>query len=542
GTFHPVCSGQILVLGDFFWHCSFSVKLTMAELWGIYSKPVPADSRELCTLFLQCSCITAVIGGLFYNWMFASLEYSWHLSVATAISFSLLLLLTLFLVHPARCVFTMIMPTLGTKQGRKLLFSTCIMIAVVNITPNIISNIKTILQVIQCICKNSSDSLLNSTALLQKVSWEFADAVQEATHPIYKPMNGHVRFSLLQNSSLIYQKMHLAGEKISREFLSVEVLVKDSVRAANRLAAGFLMLYLCFESTWYLKNYLTNIRFDNFYITKKLERLAMDRRAADLLVGSSKKLIRPTGLKLTREEAVLCLVQAMLVTVALMLMLVLVAMDHFAFSVADTAVRKAAQFSAVPVTLSIKYKVSPGVSCPLLFWRPPEALLLRDFDKTYHHQLIFSSAQCRISPPGPPSPSVLLVVGLLFCILYGSALLEPLARRLCRAIAASFFQGREDERVLHLYGKLARRHSREQSPAKGPSGCSAEPPAPSCLLPAELQERTSGNRFPTTTHNSKFGHCLNPVTRVSKSLVVSVIALLHIHWHHVDTATSVPQL
>ncbi|XP_030819437.1 osteoclast stimulatory transmembrane protein [Camarhynchus parvulus] len=445
------------------------VHRTMAELWWIYSKPVPADGRELWTLFLQCSCITAVIGGLFYNWMFASLEYSWHLSIAMAISFSLLLLLTLFLVHPARCVFTMIMPTLGTKQGRKLLFSTCIMIAVVNITPNIISNIKTILQVIQCICKNSSDSLLNSTALLQKVSWEFGDAVQEATHSIYKPMNGHFRFSLLQNSSLIYQKMHLAGEKISREFLSVEALVKDSVRVANRLAAGFFMLYLCFESTWYLKNYLTNIRFDNFYITKKLERLAIDRRAAHLLVGSSKKLIRPTGLKLSREEVVLCLVQAMLVTVALMLMLVLVAMDHFAFSVADTAVRKAAQFSAVPVTLSIKYKAEIGIMPFLykLFWRSSEALLLSDFNRTYHHHLIFSSARCRISPPGPPNPSVLLVVGLLFCILYGSAFLEPFARRLCRGIAASFFQGCEEKRVLHLFRKLARRHSREQNSAKG---------------------------------------------------------------------------
>ncbi|KAM7005081.1 osteoclast stimulatory transmembrane protein [Passerculus sandwichensis] len=479
------------------------VHRTMAELWGIYSKPVPADSRELWTLFLQCSCITAVIGGLFYNWMFASLEYSWHLSVVMAISLSLLLLLALFLVHPARCVFTMIMPTLGTKQGRKLLFSTCIMIAVVNITPNIISNMKTILQVIQCICKNSSDSLLNSTTLLQKVSWEFADAVQEATHPIYKPMNGHVRFSLLQNSSLIYQKMHLAGEKISREFLSVEVLVKDSVRAANRLAAGFLMLYLCFESAWYLKNYLTNVRFDNFYITKKLERLAMDRRAAHLLVGSSKKLIRPTGLKLTREEVVLCLVQAMLVTVALMLMLVLVAMDHFAFSVADTAVRKAAQFSVVPVTLSIKYKAEMGIAPFLykLFWRPPEALLLRDFNKTYHHQLIFSSAQCRISPPGPPSPSVLLAVGLLFCVLYGSALLEPFARRLCRGIAASFFPGREDRRVLHLYGKLAGRQGREQSPAEGARGSQGD----GCTAGTAARAPAAGSRVSLSGVQEVFG-------------------------------------
>ncbi|NXD41049.1 OCSTP protein, partial [Copsychus sechellarum] len=435
----------------------------MAELWWIYSKPVPEDGRELWILFLQCSCITVVIGGLFYNWMFASLEYSWHLSVAMAVTFSLLLLLTLFLVHPARCVFSMIMPTLGTKQGRKLLFSTCIMIAVVNITPNIISNIKTILQVIKCICKNSSDSLLNSTALLETVSWEFGDAIQETIHSIYKPMNGHFRFSLLQNSSLIYQKMHLAGEKISREFLSVEVLVKDSVRVANRLAAGFFILYLCFESSWYLKNYLTDLRFDNFYITKKLERLAADRSAAHLLVGSSKKLIRPTGLRLSWEEVALCLMRAMLVTVALMLMLVLVAMDHFAFSVADRAVRKAAQFSAVPVTLNIRYKVSAGL-VPFIFKifsRPPEELLLGDFNKTYHHHLVFSSARCSISNPTAPNPSVLLVVGLLFCILYSTVLLEALARRLCRRIAASFFPGREQRRALHLYGRLARRHGKE---------------------------------------------------------------------------------
>ncbi|KFV47333.1 Osteoclast stimulatory transmembrane protein, partial [Gavia stellata] len=423
--------------------------------WSVYSKPVPANSRELWTLFLQCSCLTVVIGGLFYNWMFASLEYSWHLSVATAVSFSLLLLLTLFLVHPARCVFSMIMPTLGTKQGRKLLLSTCIMIVVVNITPNIISNIKTILQVIKCICKNSSESLLNSTALLETASWEFGDAIQENINSIniYRPMNGHFQFSLLKNSSLIYQQMHLAGEKIGRDFLAVEVLVKDSVRVGNKLVAGFSMLYLCFESTWYLKNYLTNLRFDNFYITKKLKRLVVDRKAAHLLVTSSKNLIRPTGLKLSWEEVMLCLVQAMLLTVALMLMLVVVAMDHFAFSVADTAVRKAAQFSVVPVTLNIKYSVSAGVA-----WLPYEELPLQDFERSYNHYLIFSSAHCRISTPTPPNPSVLLVVGLLFCILYATIFLETYARRLCRKIAGSFFESWEEKRALYLYKKLSRKH------------------------------------------------------------------------------------
>ncbi|XP_065547505.1 osteoclast stimulatory transmembrane protein isoform X2 [Lathamus discolor] len=440
---------------------------TVAGLWSVYSKPVPANSREVWTLFLQCSCVTAVIGGLFYNWMFASLEYSWHLSVAMAISFSLLLLLALFLVHPARCVFSIIMPTLGTKQGRKLLLSTCVMIVVVNVTPNIISNIKTILQVIKCICKNSSESLLNSTALLETATWEFGDAIQETVHSItiYKPMNGHFQFSLLKNSSSIYQQMHLAGEKIGRDFLAVELLVKDAVRVGNKVVAGFSMLYLCFESSCYLKNYLTNLRFDNFYITKKLERLAVDRKAAYLLVGSSKTLIRPTGLKLSREEVMLCLVQAMLLTVALMLMLVVMAMDHFAFSMADTAVRKAAQFSTVPVALSIKYSAKIGF-VPFLSKIPGipyQETPLQDFERSYHHHLIFSSAHCRISPPTPPNPSVLLVTGLLFCILYATVFLETYAHRLCRAIAASFFESWEEKRVLHLYKKLSRKHQEEQN-------------------------------------------------------------------------------
>ncbi|NWJ05343.1 OCSTP protein, partial [Crypturellus undulatus] len=441
------------------------------DLWSVYSKPVPANTRELWALFLQCSCITAVVGGLFYNWMFASLEYSRQLSTAIAVSFSLLLLLTLFLVHPARCVFSIIMPTLGTKQGRKLLLSTCIMIVAVNVTPNIISNIKAILQVIECICKNSSESLLNSTALLGEASWELGDVIQTVDISALRPKNGHFKFALLTNSTFVNQQMHLAGEKIRKNFLAVEALVKTSVQAGNRLVAGFSVLYLCFESIWYLKNYLTNLRFDNFYITKKLERLATDRKAAHLLTGSSKRFLRPTGPKLSREEAMLCLTQTMFLTVVLMLMLVIIAMDHFAFSTADTALRNVALFSVVPVTLNIKYSVSTSFPCPAKIRALPffQKLFpffsaessIQDFEKSYHHNLHFSSAHCKINPPRPPNNSVVLVVGLLYCIIYATVFLETYAHRSCRKIAASFFESQEEKRTHYLYDKLSRKHEEE---------------------------------------------------------------------------------
>ncbi|XP_021272658.1 osteoclast stimulatory transmembrane protein [Numida meleagris] len=424
----------------------------MTEQWSIYSKPVPADGRELWTLFLQCSCITALLGGLFYNWLLASLEYPRHISIAMAITFSLLLLLALFLVHPVRCAFSIAMPTLGTKQGQKLLLSACIMIVVVNITPNIISNIKTLLQVILCISKNSSESLLNSTALLENASRKLGDEMQN--YAILRPMDGHFQFSLMKNSSLINQQVHLTGEKARRDFLSVEVLVKDCVRAGNRLVAAFSVLFLCFESAWYLKNYLTNLRFDNVYITKKLQRLAEDGGAAHLLVGSPHHLIRPTGLRLSREELTLCLAQALRPSVALLLVLVVVALEHLVFGVADTVVRRMAQLSTVPVTLSIKYQA--GIDILKI------PVPLRDFNRSYRHSLTFSSARCGISSPVPPNPSVLLAVGLLFCIIYATVFLETYARRLCRKIAASFFESREEERAHYLYGKLSRQCNETQ--------------------------------------------------------------------------------
>ncbi|XP_065610565.1 osteoclast stimulatory transmembrane protein [Cyrtonyx montezumae] len=420
----------------------------VAELWSVYSKPVPADGWELRALFLQCSCITVLLGGLFYNWLLASLEYPRHISVAMAVTFSLLLLLALFLVHPVRCAFSIAMPTLGTKQGRKLLLSTCIMIAVVNITPNIISNIKTLLQVILCISKNSSESLLNSTALLENASRKLGDEIQN--YAILKPMDGHFQFSLMKNSSLINQQVHLAGEKARRDFLAVEVLVKDCVRAGNKLVAAFSVLYLCFESAWYLKNYLTNLRFDNVYITKKLQHLAEDRGASHLLVGSPQHLIHPTGLRLSREELTLCLAQVLRFSVALLLVLLLVALEHLIFGVADTVVRRMAQLSTVPVTLSIKYQA--GIDILKI------PVPVRDVNRSYHHSLTFSSARCRISTPTPPNPSVLLVVGLLFCIIYATVFLETYARRLCRKIAASFFESQEEERAQYLYSKLSQQH------------------------------------------------------------------------------------
>uniref|UniRef100_A0A8C8SG48 Dendritic cell-specific transmembrane protein-like domain-containing protein n=1 Tax=Pelusios castaneus TaxID=367368 RepID=A0A8C8SG48_9SAUR len=357
------------------------VQKIMLEVWSAYSKPVPSTCRELLMLFLQCCCIAVVIGSVFYNWMFSSLEYPFLLSSATALSFSLLLLLILFLVHPIRCMFTMIVPTLGTKRGRKLLLSTCFMIVAVNIVPNIMDNIKAILQVIKCIYKNSSGNLLNSTTLLGKAALQFAHQIKEVADNspgnFWKPMNGHVQYAVDTSNSLVEEQVRIASQKITEDFSADELLVKQVALVANRVAAGFLLFYLFFESAWYLKSYLTNLRFDNIYITKKLESLAAAKKAAHLLTCSPKKLIRSTGLKLSREEMVECLMRMMLPTVALLVTVLIMVTDYIAFHLAATAVNEVAQLPMVPQMLNIKYDVScRGVLSCLLLWSPSPSIVM----------------------------------------------------------------------------------------------------------------------------------------------------------------------
>nr|XP_006132325.1 osteoclast stimulatory transmembrane protein [Pelodiscus sinensis] len=440
----------------------------MLHAWSTYSKPVPSSCGELLALFLQCCCIAGLTGGLFYNWMFSSLEYPYHLSSAIAVSFSVLFLLALFLVHPLRCMFTMIVPTLGTKQGQRLLLSTCFMIVAVNVIPNILDNIKSLLQVIKCVCENSSNSLLNSTALLGTASRQFGHHIKKVVDNMASnsltPKNGHFQFSMNNSNSLVREQVLIASEKIKEEFSAVELLVRQAVLVANRVAAGFFLLCLLWESGWYLKRYLTDLRFDNIYITKKLERLAADNNTAPLLTCSPKIRIHSAGLKLSREEMMGCLMRMVLLSLTLMLTVAILAMDYITFHLADTAVKEVALFPMVPIMISIKHDAKLNILpffSKLFNGAFSGEHSFANFERTYEQNLTFVSADCTMKLPTPPNNFVTLAVGLLYCIIYALTFLEAYAQRLCRKISNSFFQGREEQRVQHLYRELLRKHNRK---------------------------------------------------------------------------------
>uniref|UniRef100_A0A8C6X1E7 Osteoclast stimulatory transmembrane protein n=1 Tax=Naja naja TaxID=35670 RepID=A0A8C6X1E7_NAJNA len=424
----------------------------MLDIWLAYSIPLPSSHSQLLSLCVICSCIAASVGGLFYCWMFSSLQYSFQFSALASSVLSFLVFLILFLVHPVRCLFTIIVPTLGTRQGRRLLLSACFMIEAVNIIPNIMNNIQAILKIIKCTCKNFMESLVASMLLLGNASWDFSHSlksiIDHMPDKFFSSRDSHVQFRNDSNIFQLNEKMVNSSQSIKEDFLYADKLVQKVILLTNRVTAGFFLFFLLFQATWYLKNYLTDVCFDNIYITPKLEDLARENKTADVLICTSRKLIKPTSFKLSQKELKASLRHVFLLTLVLLVMLLVIAADYIAFHLAQTTVTEVTRIPVVPVTFWVKYEIQP--------------FLMVLFERNYHQNVTFVSSKCFMQMPNPPNTALVLAVVLLFCIIYATVFLEAYSHRLCRKISASFFENQENQRIQYLYKKLIRKHKKKE--------------------------------------------------------------------------------
>ncbi|XP_078506596.1 osteoclast stimulatory transmembrane protein isoform X2 [Lissotriton helveticus] len=424
-------------------------------MWSVYSKPVPENYKDVCLLLSICLCITISSGSLLYNWMFSSLRYSFRLSLATSTVFSFLFLLLLVFVHPVRCVMTISIPTLGTKQGRRLLLSTCSLIITFHIFPNIAENICTMLEFLKCISQTSSESLLNSTTILEQSATEFG---QEVTKVTLKQNGGGLKFFSSVDKSTVRNQMLNFSEKIKTDFSNIESVVAETILGSNRIIACFFVVCLLSQSAWYLKSYLTNLKFNNIYITKKLEDLAQRNNKKDIITSSSIKLIKSTGWKLSKEECFSCLFRILSLSLFFTMIAVIIVMDHIVFFLAVAIREWADNFPTVPLNLEIMYNVQISIM-PLYFGAGKISNHL--FDKKYQTELSFVSSHCVLQPRAPQSTAI-FTVALIYCLACALIFLQTYAHRLCRKISASFFEKQEEARIQYLFQKLLQKHRRKQ--------------------------------------------------------------------------------
>nr|XP_045013399.1 osteoclast stimulatory transmembrane protein [Jaculus jaculus] len=432
--------------------------------WDAFSRPVPTGCGQLLAQVVLCACLAGSAAGLLHRWLCAShLDLPEPSTLATAVC-GLLLFLSLGLVPPIRCLFALSLPTLGTQQGRQLLLSYSTATLAAAVVPNILANVAATGQVLRCVTEGSLESLINTTQQLQAASQTLGPASQVGSRGL--------TFETQGDGSAFRRHVLRATQQILEDFSGLETQARRIARGAQWMATGLFMLGLLAESAWYLHRYLTDLRFDNIYLTRQLAQQLAQSRATHLLASSAPSwLLQATRSKLSREELLSCLLRLGLLGLLLVATALTVATDHVTFILAQVAVDWAQKLPTAPITLTVKYDASYTILdfIPFLFNQPPPQSPYVSAQHSYHWELRFTSPACPLLPAQRPGATAPLTAGALQLMACTTLLLQTYAWRLRHTIAAAFFPAQEARRAGHLRARLQQRHERLQGPGVTPT-------------------------------------------------------------------------
>nr|XP_057908217.1 osteoclast stimulatory transmembrane protein [Doryrhamphus excisus] len=422
-----------------------SVKSFLFYLWNVYSSPKPVG-RHIWTLMSLCFTLVVLTASLLHHWLSKTLRYGIDTSTQTALVYSVAMFLVLFLCHPLRCVLTMILPTVCTKQGRKLLISASVMILVLNVIPNISVNVGAVVRTLKCTSEDFSKILLNSSALLNTAR---KDIVQEAIQVRKEDLSIVTNLRKLDHFthfdvSEVKSRFAKTIGQIEIDFSRIRNLLTEFKLLSNRILAAVFVAWLIFESARYLKSYLTSVKFDND-----------SRDVQEILQNESRSTTKTlaAGCKTVSRGCASSVSSLLVVTLYFTAIAFVAALDYIVYHVVHLILPWLLDFPPMSASITVSYKVQwfPPAFCII-----PQSCITRqltDFQKEYKWNFSPEQSLCEATTSAP-NAGVTTLLGCLCLMSYSLVFVEVYATRLRRKITASFFKKQEDKRTAYWIAKF----------------------------------------------------------------------------------------
>ncbi|XP_061703057.1 osteoclast stimulatory transmembrane protein isoform X1 [Syngnathoides biaculeatus] len=419
------------------------VKSSVSYLWDVYSSPKPVG-RHLWTQMCLCLTLAAATGALLHRWLSETLRYDGDASVSAALAYSVGASLASFLCHPLRCVLTLTLPTLCTKQGRKLLISASVMILIANVIPNIGANVGAVARTLKCTAESFSQTLLNSSELLNAAR---RDILREAVKARKEDL------SIVTNLRRLETYTRVDVSEVKSRFtelighVDVNVSLMRTTLAqykmlSNRILAAVFVALLIFESARYLKSYLTHVQFDNGSVDNKREDHGVRQRSTSLL----------RKVRILRGACTPGAVSLVAVTLYFTAAASIAALDYLVYHIIQVVLPWLLDFPPISATVSVSFKAQWFMPAYCIFSPSCINPQQSDFRKDYRWNFSSVRSLCDAATSAPDA-AVSALLACLWLTSYALLVLEVYAARLRGNICASFFKKQEERRRAYRVSK-----------------------------------------------------------------------------------------